>query len=203
MKTLKEFFKNRINVGDYNDDIGRLLDSHNFTLKHLYSYKIKEINPLSLNITNSLDLIEKLKPLLCFTTSHLEKFKSVNNNSPYDTLEIIAGFDAPGPVKGEVLFKIKFKLTHENIFHKINLCIKKEIKKRTFIFAFTTKPIKLYINFKVFRPFVEARGLRRIYNEERRLQQRYYNEQNSKKSPITFTITTRNSLKDSQHRQKF
>ena len=127
METRKKI-KNRILVNDYDCDetVSRMAWSYAFKLKHMYNYKSKEINQLSLNITNSLDLIEKLKSLLCSTTSHLEKFKSVNN-PPHDTLEIIAKFTTPTN-SGE-LFKIKFELKHENIFHKINLCIENEIKK--------------------------------------------------------------------------
>ena len=72
--------------------------------------KVKKYNPLSLNIINSLDLIEKIKPLLLFVTSHLKKFKDVNNNNPpYDGLEIKTLFGFSGPINTETLFKINFK----------------------------------------------------------------------------------------------
>ena len=133
----------------------------------------KEINPLSLNITNSLDLIEKLKPLLYITVSYLEKFKNVNNHNPHDTLEIKARFfsrrrDFSGDKN---LFEIKFKfdhLTHEHTFRKINLRIKNIIKKNHFNFIFNTKPIKTTVTFRIFRPDAEARIVRRAYYDEER-----------------------------------
>ena len=64
MKTLEEFFKNRI-INKFDDKV--IHPIYDFKLKCNYEYNSKEINPLNLNITNSLDLIEKLKPLLYFT----------------------------------------------------------------------------------------------------------------------------------------
>ena len=132
MKTIEEFFKNRI-IDKFVDMITNL-SNHNFKLKNNYECNSKEINPLTLNITNSIDLIEKLKPLLYFTVSYLEKFKNVNNHNPHDTLEIKASFYSRhrGFSGEENLFEIKFKfdhLTHENIFRKIHLRIKNIIKK--------------------------------------------------------------------------
>ena len=126
MKTLEEFFKNRI-INKFDDKV--IHPIYDFKLKCNYEYNSKEINPLNLNITNSLDLIEKLKPLLYFTLSYLEKFKNVNNHNPHDTLKIKARFfyHRRGFSGEENLFEIKFKfgdLTRENIFRKINLRIK-------------------------------------------------------------------------------
>ena len=147
METIDFFFKNRLVINER--DVRRIMPWNvDFTLKHGYEYESKEINPLSLNITNSLDLIEKLKPLLYFTASHLEKFKNVNNNPPYDTLEIIASFTTP--VNFEDLFKIKIKLTHENIFHKINLCIKNTIKKKILILLLLPNPLNYMLLLKFF-----------------------------------------------------
>ena len=74
METLEDFFKNRI-INEFDDKIITQLNCHDFKLKCVYEYKSKEISPISLNITNSLDLIEKLKPLVYFTASYLEKLK--------------------------------------------------------------------------------------------------------------------------------
>ena len=64
METIEEFFKNKIIV-DFN--VKHPWDLFNiFDVKRECVYRSIEINPLSLNITNSLDLIEKLKPLFCF-----------------------------------------------------------------------------------------------------------------------------------------
>ena len=112
-------------------------------------------------------MIEKLKPLLRFTASHLKKFKSVNTNPPYDALKIIAELDLP--LKTATLFNIEFKLRHENIFHKINLCIKNEIKKKYFNLTFTTNPFTLEVTFELYRPDAEARRLQQAYREEQRL----------------------------------
>ena len=87
MKTIEDFFKNRV-INKFDDKVIPGFDNHNFRLKCDYEYNSKEINPLSLNITNSIDLIEKLKPLLYFKVSYLEKFKNVNNHTSHDTLEI-------------------------------------------------------------------------------------------------------------------
>ena len=133
MKTIEEFFKNRI-INEFDDKTITQLICRDFKLKCAYEYKSKEISPLSLNITNSLDLIEKLKPLVYFTASYLEKFKNVNNHTPHDTLETKAIFSCRhrGFFNEEDLFKIEFKfgdLTSVNIFRKIDLRIKNIIKK--------------------------------------------------------------------------
>ena len=110
-------------------------------LYNVYDYGSIKINPLSLNITNSLDLIEKLKPLFPFTLSHLEKFKSVNTNPTYGALEIDFRFTADRRI--EWLFNIEFKLRYKNIFRKINSCIEKELKKKKRIIIMLLPPTQL------------------------------------------------------------
>ena len=53
------------------------------------------------------------------------------------------------------------------------ICVSKTKLKKYFNFTFTTKPIKLDVTFKVFRPDAEARRLRQIYNEEERLRRAF------------------------------
>ena len=48
--------------------------NRNFSVKEAFYYKAKIYNPLSLNITNTFDLIEKLTPLFYYNGEYLRKF---------------------------------------------------------------------------------------------------------------------------------
>ena len=114
--------------------------NRNFEVKRAFTHESKIHNPLSLIITNTFDLLEKLTPSLYFVLSDLEKFKNTEGeNHPYnpdDTIEVYASvFPVTGKrfYSGNMLFKVKFKfgcLTNVNIFRKTKLRIKREIKKK-------------------------------------------------------------------------
>ena len=64
----------------------------------------KEINPPSLEIYSTIELIEKINPFLYFTASCLEKFKNENNNIPNDIINISTTFLYPEKVNRRLPF---------------------------------------------------------------------------------------------------
>ena len=109
---------------------------------------------MSLNITNSFDLVEKLTPSIYLVLSKLEKFKNENNYNPDDTLKISSYFSSCTTEGFFFLEKVCliliffYDLTNVNIFQKIKLSIKEAIEKIILILFLIPKIlflIKFYI----------------------------------------------------------
>ena len=67
MESIEDFFKNRISFTMWEKYIRfPLISNLNFWIKKSFYNKSKIYNPLSLNITNTFDLVEKLTPLLYY-----------------------------------------------------------------------------------------------------------------------------------------
>ena len=128
MNSLEESFKNRILLAWDTSNMGDHAFNQNFVVKWAFLHESKIYNPLSLNITNTFDLVEKLTPSLYFVLSDLEKIKNIDNqNHPsYNPDDTVVVFVIVYPVTEEFfsgikLFKVKFKfsaLTNVNIFQK-------------------------------------------------------------------------------------
>ena len=69
METMEEFFKNRIFFFNTRHHVFNHGFIHDFKVKRAFTHESKIHNPLSLNITNTFDLVEKLTLSLYFVLS--------------------------------------------------------------------------------------------------------------------------------------
>ena len=190
MKTIEEFFKNRIYYGRCFDVMGDHGFNREFEVKWAFNYEGEIYNPLSLNITNSFDLVEKLTPLFYFIVSYLEKFKNENNYNSGDTIKLYSYFSSH--IGGDIyrtdsLFDIKFMfddLTSVNVLQKIKLRIEKAFKKRHFNFVFNTKPIKVSVAYTILYPPDDARRIREEFYEEDRRRRAAWAEEREKEEAL-------------------
>ena len=162
MKTLEEFFKNRLyfnckNVIHYN--LGNL----EFKDKSLYKYRSKYFTPLDLNIKNSYDLLKRIVPKHYFVISQLKKYLDIddeyrpfiyhilyNNLKRYrsdDVVKFYAYIYTSSKKKGcwimnKSILSIEFNLgdliKDENNLQSIKLQIKERLKKIILILFLTT-----------------------------------------------------------------
>ena len=159
------------NVDDYRDV--------NYKVKWGLKHMCKEIYPLNLNITNSVELAKRLQPLIYSVLSNLEKIKNtVGENRPYnpdDIIEINACFVCNLPLRGvyypfcgeQKIFDIQINFSNlekRKILRSIKIKIKNKMEENYFHLAFSTKPINIIVEYQIFRPKREWHAARIQYN---------------------------------------